>query len=81
MSKFDNLIPDSKKAGKKSQPTTPRRGRPTGKRSNPDYEQVTAYLNKQTNEDARVKLIREGKRRDFSELVEELLQKWLKSGT
>ncbi len=81
MSKFDNLIPDSKKPGKKSQPPTPRRGRPTGKRSNPDFEQVTAYINKQTNEEVRVKLIREGKRRDFSELVEELLKKWLKAST
>jgi hypothetical protein len=55
------------------------RGRPTGKRSDPDFEQVTSYIRRQTYADVKIELIREGQRREFSELVEELLSKWLKS--
>ena len=55
------------------------RGRPTGKRSDPDFERVTSYIRKQTYADVKIELIREGQRREFSELVEELLAKWLKS--
>ncbi len=55
------------------------RGRPTGKRSDPDFEQVTSYIRKQTYADVKIELIKEGQKREFSELVEELLSKWLKS--
>lgn len=55
------------------------RGRPTGKRSDPDFEQVTSYIRRQTYANVKIELIREGQRREFSELVEELLSKWLKS--
>jgi hypothetical protein len=49
---------------------SPRRGRPsTGKRSNPAFEQVTSYIRRDTNI--------QGNTRDFSDLVEELLQAWL----
>jgi hypothetical protein len=72
-----------KKATKEPTPSSPPakrgRGRPTGKRSDPDYEQVTSYVRKQTYADVKIKLIREGQKREFSELVEELLSKWLKS--
>lgn len=54
------------------------RGRPTGKRSDPDFEQVTSYIRKQTYADVKIELIKEGQKREFSELVEELLSKWLK---
>lgn len=55
------------------------RGRPPGKRSDPDYEQVTSYVRRQTYSDVKIELIREGKKREFSELVEDLLSQWLKS--
>lgn len=56
----------------------PRRGRPpTGKRSNPDFEQVTAYIRRDTNLQTKIALLQEGDTRDFSDLVEELLQAWL----
>lgn len=55
------------------------RGRPTGKRSDPDYEQVTSYVRRQTYANVKIELIREGQKREFSELVEELLSKWLNS--
>ena len=46
-----------------------------GKRSHPDYAQVTAYVRKDTHEEVMRAIY---KRREFSELVEELLIEWLK---
>jgi hypothetical protein len=73
----------SKKAPAK-QKGGPSRGRPAGpaggKRSNPEFTQTTAYIRKSTLSDVKVALIKEGQNRDYSELVEELLRKWLKSG-
>ena len=53
------------------------RGRPRGKRSDPEFEQITAYLSRQTYRDTKIALLQEGRRREFSQLVEELLQQWL----
>ena len=50
--------------------------RSIGKRSDPAYEQVTAYIRKRTHDAVKVALIKEGQRRQFSELVEELLSTW-----
>lgn len=44
-----------------------------GKRSNPDYEQVTAYIRRETYTAIKIALLQQGKTRGFSELVEELL--------
>ncbi|ETX03512.1 MAG: hypothetical protein ETSY1_47005 (plasmid) [Candidatus Entotheonella factor] len=57
------------------------RGRPAGKRTNPDYAQVTAYIPKSLHEDVKIALIKEGGK-EFSTLVEELLAEWMqdKSG-
>ena len=61
-------------------PTKPRgRGRPRGKRSDPDFDQVTAYIRKHTHQAAKIALLQEGRGREFSELVEDLLAKWLKA--
>lgn len=60
-------------------PAEPRkRGRPSGKRSNPEFEQVTAYIRGDTYQKVRIVLLEEGKKREFSELVEELLAHWVK---
>jgi hypothetical protein len=58
----------------------PKRGRPTGKRSHPDFEQITAYIRKDTHHAVKIELLKNG-RKEFSELVEELLHQWLKSST
>lgn len=78
--------PAARKGARKKVPAPPAapaakrgRGRPTGKRSDPDYEQVTSYIRRQTYADVKIELIREGQKREFSELVEELLSKWLRS--
>ena len=53
------------------------RGRPSGKRTDPDYAQVTAYIRKATHHGVKLRLLQEGQGREFSELVEELLATWL----
>lgn len=53
----------------------PKKGRQTGKRSNPDYTQVGAYIPKELDKAVKRKLIDEDI--DFSELVANLLSKWL----
>lgn len=56
----------------------PRRGRPPGgKRNNPDYEQVTAYLKKDTYRRVKIRLLEMERQGEFSELVEVLLTRWL----
>lgn len=56
------------------------RGRPrTGKRSDPDYEQTTAYVRRDTYRDIKIALLQEDQARDYSDLVEELLEQWLRS--
>jgi hypothetical protein len=62
-----------------SAPPPPRRGRPKGKRSSGDHEQVTAYLRRETYRNVKVALIKGGGAEDFSELVERLLSGWLES--
>lgn len=56
-------------------------GRPPGKRSDPDFEQITAYIRKDTHQQAKIALLEEGKGQQFSDLVETLLAKWLKART
>ena len=60
-----------------AQPIAPRRvGRPPGKRSNPDYQQVTVLLHSKTYTEARKQLLDEHK--EVSTLLNELLTAWLK---
>ena len=94
MSKFKGLLdaakgrePEKQKA-EVNQPQivaeleqSPKRGRPKGKRSHPNYEQVTAYIRKDTYQEIKIALLREGQKREFSELIQELLEDWLKSRT
>ena len=52
------------------------RGRPPGKRTNPDYQQVTVYIPRTLHDQVKIALIQEG-RKEFSELVGELLASWI----
>ncbi|MBE9052789.1 hypothetical protein IQ243_20645 [Nostocales cyanobacterium LEGE 11386] len=61
--------------------TEPKRGRPKGKRSDSNYEQVTAYIRKDTHTAVKIELLKEsqnGQKQEFSELIQELLDEWLK---
>jgi hypothetical protein len=55
-----------------------KRGRPSGKRSDPSFVQTTAYIRAETYKDVRIALLQEDESHDYSELVEELLSDWLK---
>ncbi len=52
-------------------------GRPKGKRSNPNYRQVSAWIRRDTYDRVTIRLVREN-RREFSELLQTLLEAWLK---
>ena len=55
-------------------------GRPPGKRSNPDWEQLTIYIRKDTKRAALHRLMDDTKHgpRDLSEVIEQLVAKWAK---
>ena len=59
--------------------TTPMsmRGRPAGKRSNPDFEPTTIFLRRNTKRTANRTLEDSGVKQDLSELIESLLQQWI----
>ena len=87
MSKFKGLI-DAANSRESTAPapapvamaTKPRgRRRPHGKHSDPDFDQVTAYIRKHTHQGAKIALLQEGRGREFGELVEHLHAKWLKA--
>ena len=69
-----HAFPDT--AAKEQAPTRHR-----GKRTNPDYVQVTAYVRQETYRRARIKLLESTKPQEFSEVVEDLLTRWLRSGS
>lgn len=51
--------------------------RSSGKRKDPEYSQLTAYVRKELHQAVRVALINDGNGQEISELVEELIEKWL----
>jgi hypothetical protein len=75
---------DAPEAEYRAEPAA-RPGRPPGKRSDPDFEQVTAYIKRKTYVGVKIELLKEsqdqekGQGREFSDLLEELLTDWLKS--
>jgi hypothetical protein len=56
------------------------RGRPaTGKRSNPDWKLYSHFLKRQTQRAAVARLQAEDDGRDLSDVLQELLENWLKA--
>ena len=60
-------------------PAPPRRGRPPGKRSDPGFVQVTAYIPGDLYRRVRIGLLEDAKGQEFSELIAELLAGWMES--
>jgi hypothetical protein len=56
-----------------------KRGRPPAKRSDPDFVGLTTYVRKDTHTRAKIALLQEGKGRELSHLVEDLIFDWLNS--
>jgi len=55
-------------------------GRPrTGKRSDPDYRQVSAWIKRDTYDRVTRRLFTRENRREFSELVQSLLEDWVET--
>lgn len=44
-----------------------------------NYVQTAAYIRRATYDEVKIQIIRNGRRQDFSDLVEELLTAWLKT--
>jgi hypothetical protein len=77
-SKFDGIFFVKEKGAKKpgAHAASPRASRrATGKRSDPNYTQITAYIRKDTHEGVMRAIY---KRQELSELIEDLLAGWLK---
>ena len=70
-------IPESDTQNLSQESPPIKKGRPKGKRSNPDFEQVTAYIRSQTYRQTKIALLQQDELSDFSELIEELLTEWL----
>jgi hypothetical protein len=60
-------------------PVAKKRGRPSGKRSDTEYVQTTAYIHKDTHRNVKISLLKSGGNQDFSELVDSLLAQWLET--
>jgi hypothetical protein len=58
-----------------------RRGRPPGKRSDPDYQPTTVLLRKQTKKTATRLLEDTNAAHDLSDLIEQLLTNWIHERT
>ena len=76
-SKFAGMLRNRQENTEPEAESKAKRGRPggQGKRGNPDYSQVTAYIPTRLHDETKINLIRNGKR-EFSELIEELLSTW-----
>jgi hypothetical protein len=83
MSKFNDILKAAQSRNQdvetpvQAEAKSQKLGRPRGKRSNPDYEQVTAYIKKETYRNTKIALLQQGNNQEFSELVEQLLSDWL----
>jgi hypothetical protein len=53
------------------------KGRPPGKRSNPEWKLYSHFLKKQTQREATAILRAEDDARDLSDVLQELLEKWI----
>jgi hypothetical protein len=53
------------------------KGRPPGKRSNPEWKLYSHFLKKQTQREATAILRAEDDPRDLSDVLQELLEKWI----
>jgi len=74
-SKFEGLISMQPEAPEDSS-TTPLPQSKKGKRDNPDYQQISAYIRKDTYRAVKQSIVT---KRDLSDLIEELFTDWLKN--
>jgi hypothetical protein len=58
-----------------TQPAAASRAR--GKSADPNFIKLTTYIRKETHQAVKIDLLKDGQGREFSELVQELLDGWL----
>jgi len=82
MSKFDGLKLLKEESGPRTPPSEPpkpevpaKNPRPIGKRQNPEYQQISAYVRRDLYDEIRKQLI--GRQEDFSDLLESWMKNWL----
>jgi hypothetical protein len=91
-SKFSGVLAKLKQHSPEEQPTAPPalpvesepvrgRGRPPGKRSDPDYQPTTVLLRKQTKKTATRLVEDTNAAHDLSDLIEQLLTEWIQKQT
>lgn len=70
--------PAAQQVQPQAQPGPAKRGRPVnGKRNNPEYEQVGAYIPKELYRKVKIRLLELEPEGQFSDLVEFLLTRWV----
>lgn len=76
----DEFDPKLEKSEVVPQPqASTKKKRKLSKKNDPDYTQTTAYVRSKFYDEVRKRLIDERRKRDYSDLVNDLLAKWLKS--
>ncbi len=85
----DSVLGDGAEGAPPAAPSRPGRsgrgrGRPPGKRSNPDYVQLTCYVREENLDDAKEALMQEkretGRKRDVSDVIDSLLAFYAERG-
>lgn len=65
------------RGGRKSPKKLPKRGRPSGKKSDPSYTQVTGYIKMETYRALKVRCAQDDI--EISEVLQDLIEAWLDS--
>jgi hypothetical protein len=76
--RLDTMPPSVERNEARTPAQKPKAGREPGKRSNPEYKQFSVLLKKRTHMNVSHMLDILGGGQDISELVQQLLEQWLK---
>jgi hypothetical protein len=72
---FDPTLEENEVVAQWQKPV--KKKRKQSKKDNPDYTQTTAYIRSKIYDETRKRLIDEGRKRDYSDLMNDLLSEWL----
>jgi hypothetical protein len=76
-SKFQQILKAAESLREQQPEVKPTKIKGSGKRSDPDYVQISAYIRKETHRLAKRKLLEEDSEQDLSDVIEELLSNWV----
>jgi hypothetical protein len=78
MGKYDALTPIVSDSQQRTTIEPARKARPLAKSRNPEYRQISVYIQRSIHDEALRRLI--GKPEDFSDLVNHLISDWIARG-